>query len=168
MSGEDGAQGRVRVAMIAPGEVFGGAERQLLYLMDHLRRDRHRCVLICFHDSEMARRTRELGIPVLVLKARPLVSWSNARQIAALLRSEQIHVVHVHGYKAAAHALLARLLVSFRVMKTEHGKLEISAHGSIADLKPRMFRAIENAASRIPKIYVLAARRSTHVSRLMS
>jgi len=148
-SNEDARPGEIGVAMIAPGEVFGGAERQLLYLMSYLQRQRFRCLLICFHENEFSKRARELGVPVYVLPARPIIKWRNARKIAELLRAEDIRVIHVNGYKATAHALLARLFTDFRVVKTEHGKLEISSHLTIADLKPRLFRFVENVAARM-------------------
>lgn len=135
------------VAIIAPGEVFGGAERQLLYLMTYLKRERYRCLLICFHDNDFADRARAVGVATCVLPARPHIRWSNARKIAALLRSEGIRIVHVNGYKATAHALLARTLARFHVVKTEHGRPEVSSRFAIADLKPRLFRAVENLAA---------------------
>lgn len=149
------SDGQQKVAIIAPGEVFGGAERQLLYLMSFLRRSQQICILICFYDRDFAQRARALGVPTHVLPARPIVRWDNARKIAALLRSSDVDVVHVNGYKATAYALMVRLLTKFQVVKTEHGRLEVSPRGSISDLKPRIFRVVENIASRLLGAHVV-------------
>jgi glycosyltransferase involved in cell wall biosynthesis len=141
--------------MLAPGEIFGGAERQILLLLSHLAGGGHSAYLLCFHDRELAARARALGIPTLVLAARPALSLRNARLIGALLAREQIPVLHVHGYKAAAHALLARRHAAFSVVRTEHGGMEAQNANPLRNLKPRLFRAVENLATRLLRGHVV-------------
>jgi glycosyltransferase involved in cell wall biosynthesis len=141
--------------MLAPGEIFGGAERQILLLLSHLASHGHHAYLLCFHDRELAARARALGIPTLVLAARPALSLRNARLIGALLARERIPVLHVHGYKAAAHALLARRHAAFGVVRTEHGGMEAQHANPLRNLKPRLFRAVENFATRLLRGHVV-------------
>jgi glycosyltransferase involved in cell wall biosynthesis len=139
---------KMRVAMLAPGELFGGAERQILLLLSYLVSRRVRCYLICFHDGELAARARALGVTTEVLAASPPLSLANARRIAALIEEWKILVLHVHGYKAAAHALLARMRTRFRVVRTEHGGVEAQHANVLRNIKPRLYRFIENFATR--------------------
>jgi glycosyltransferase involved in cell wall biosynthesis len=138
---------KMRVAMLAPGELFGGAERQILLLLSYLVGRRVECYLLCFHDGELAVRARALGVPTEVLAVSRPLSLANARHIAAFIEERQIRVLHVHGYKAAAHALLARTHARFRMVRTEHGGVE--AHASVLrNFKPRLYRIVENFATR--------------------
>lgn len=154
----------VRVAMLAPGEVFGGAERQILYLLRYFKDKRLSCHLLCFYDRDLAQHARQLGIPTRVLAARPLLNWRNSAAIAKLLNEHDIGVLHVHGYKAAAHALLARVNARFRLVKTEHGRLEFPHQSFFPNLKPRLFRFVENMATRILRGHIVYVTRELQAS----
>ena len=90
------------VILVAPGEIFGGAERQIMTLIAAGKaRVRYRVCL--FHDSTLAARLREKGIEVVIL-AQGLNALGQIREIASKNRAA---VIHVHGYRASIVAALA-------------------------------------------------------------
>jgi hypothetical protein len=75
----------LRIATLAPGEIFGGAERQIMTLLRALLRRGLRSQLFTFHDAELAREARAAGIETQVLGARGLFDRESLR---LLVRSE--------------------------------------------------------------------------------
>lgn len=131
---------------VAPGEVFGGAERQILTLLQHLHDKAAKLGLVLFHDTEMAARARESGIHVEILGVKGLVDFQALNQLKNIFSSDEPGIVHVHGYRAAAYTALAKRRHKFATVKTEHGAPE--AHGALLrDWRPRLYRKIENQAS---------------------
>jgi len=116
--------------MVAPGELFAGAERQILALLTGLRADGYPVTLAVFHDRELARRARALAVEVVVLPGSGALQRPAVDAIAKLVRAKSAHVVHFHGYKAALHVALARKKAAFESVATVHGAPEFS--GSLA------------------------------------
>lgn len=114
------------VIMVAAGELFAGAERQILTLLVYLCADGSRTTLALFHDGELARRARELGVDVVVLPGSGALQTSAVDRIAELVRAKNARVVHFHGYKAALHVALARKRTAFESVVTIHGAPELS------------------------------------------
>ena len=137
-----------RIAMLAAGEIFGGAERQILLLLEFLRDQAVFCQLYVFEDRELARRSRLLGIPTHVLRGRSGFDIRMARELAARLAQARVDVVHIHSYKPAAMALVARRTHAFTAVKTEHGGSELQGAPTHVQLKLRAYRWIENFSIR--------------------
>jgi len=114
------------VVMVAVGELFAGAERQILALLAHLRADGCHTTLAVFHDHELARRARETQLDVIVLPGTGPFRRQAVRRIAELVRNTRAGVVHFHGYKSALHVAFARRLVPFESVATIHGAPEFS------------------------------------------
>jgi glycosyltransferase involved in cell wall biosynthesis len=114
------------VIMVAVGELFAGAERQILALLVHLRADGCHPTLAVFHDHELARRARAAQFDVVVLPGTGPLRMEAVERIAELVRSTRAEVVHFHGYKAALHVALARRQVWFESVATIHGAPEFS------------------------------------------
>jgi glycosyltransferase involved in cell wall biosynthesis len=137
----------LRVAVVAPGEIFGGAERQILTLMRTL--DLRGCALrlLVFHDRELAQRARSSGIATQVLGARRVLD----RESLLLLRSElgefRPDVVHLHGYRAAVYCGLVRRR-GFAAIKTVHGSLEVPSDRVLERLKLAVYRRLDGWATR--------------------
>jgi glycosyltransferase involved in cell wall biosynthesis len=112
------------VIMVAAGELFAGAERQILALLVRLRADGYRPTLAVFHDRELARHARELGLDVAVLPGTGVLQAPAIKRIAALVRSRRAPIVHFHGYKAALHVALTRRTTPFESVVTVHGAPE--------------------------------------------
>jgi glycosyltransferase involved in cell wall biosynthesis len=136
------------VLMVAAGELFAGAERQIMSLLAHLGPDSP-ATLAVFHDRELARRARAAGIDVVILPGSGPMRPVAARRIAALVREKGISVVHFHGYKAAAHVALARALVPFGSVATIHGAPELHGLMGLGRLRSRAYDACERLAIRL-------------------
>ena len=142
------------VLMVAPGELFAGAERQVLSLLAHLGADSP-ATLAVFHDRELARRARALGLDVVILPGSGPLSLAAVRRIAALVREKDISVVHFNGYKAAVHVALARLRVPFGAVATLHGAPELHGLTGAARLRSRVYDACERLAIRFTDAIVV-------------
>ena len=143
-----------RVAIIAPGEIFGGAERQILTLASTLRLTGSATKLLVFHDGELARRARSSGIATQVLGARGVLDVESLRLLRRALADFAADVVHVHGYRAAVYSsLIGRR--SFAVVKTEHGSPELPSGRVLARLKLDVYRRLESWATRRLRAHVV-------------
>jgi L-malate glycosyltransferase len=140
--------------LVAAGELFAGAERQILALLAHLGSD---CpaTLAVFHDRELARRARALGLDVVILPGDGPLRVAAARRIAALVREKDIGVVHFHGYKAAVHTALARLFVPFGSVATIHGAPELQGLSRMSRLRSRAYDVSERLAIRLTSALVV-------------
>ena len=136
------------VLVVAPGELFAGAERQILSLLAYLGPDSP-ATLAVFHDRELARRARAMGLEVVVLPGSGPLSLAAARRIAALVRAKGISVVHFNGYKAAVHVALARVLVPFGAVATIHGAPELHGLSGVARQRARAYDICERLAIRL-------------------
>jgi glycosyltransferase involved in cell wall biosynthesis len=137
------------VTVVTAGDIFGGAERQILNLLGFLLERGQACALIVFHDRDLARRARELGVPTSVVGEGGRFELRAVRELVIKLRETSTDVVHIHGYKAAVHVAAARLFVPFRAVKTEHGSLELRGGSMRALLKVRAYRTVENLCVRL-------------------
>ena len=142
------------VLVVAPGELFAGAERQILALLAHLGSD---CpvTLAVFHDRELATRARALGLDVVILPGRGPLRLAAARRIAALVREKGVSVVHFNGYKAAVHVALARMLVPFGSVATIHGAPELQGLSRSGRLRSRTYDVCERLSIRLMSTIVV-------------
>lgn len=138
-----------RIAICAVGELFGGVERHVLGLMSGLAVRGVRTLLVLFHDSELAAQARVQGVEPVILSDRNRSVLATSRQLARLFKQREIHVVHVHGYKATVFCAVARNWFSFRMVKTEHGLPEETVAGAMHSLRNRLYYLLESAATRI-------------------
>ncbi|MBC8424200.1 glycosyltransferase family 4 protein [bacterium] len=137
-----------QVVMLAPGEVFGGVETQLLGLCESLRgRGGPAPVIALFHDRELAARAREVGLDVVVIRARHRYDPAAARDLCGLVDRAGADVLHVHGYRAAVTAAVAGSRLGVPVVKTEHGLPEPGG-GPLVRLKTALNRRLDGWATR--------------------
>ncbi|MDD5720033.1 MAG: glycosyltransferase [Candidatus Krumholzibacteria bacterium] len=134
------------VAIVAVGELFGGAERHILGLGAFLRECGRSPRVILFHDRELASCCRRDGLPVHVLPTRSAWDLAGPRRLGELLARHDVQLVHVHGYKAAVNAALAP--GRFAVAATVHGQGEPTWRNPRAFGKDRLYRALEVWACR--------------------
>jgi glycosyltransferase involved in cell wall biosynthesis len=143
-----------RIAIVAPGEIFGGAERQILTLMRALQLRGSAIKLLVFHDGELARRARSARIATRVLGARVLLDFASLRELRSALAEFEPDVVHLHGYRAAVYCgLVGRR--NFATVKTEHGSLEVPSERLLERLKLGFYRRLEMWATRRLRAYVV-------------
>jgi L-malate glycosyltransferase len=135
-----------RVAIIAVGELFGGAERHILGLGAFLREQDLDPQVILFHDRELAARCREDGLPVHVLHTRGAFDRTGPERLSELFDRLDIGLVHVHGYKAAVNTALTKRRLA--TCATLHGQGEPSWRQGFPFVKDRCYRALEVWACR--------------------
>lgn len=147
-----GAPGSVLV--IAAGELFAGAERQILALLAHLGSD-CKPTLAVFHDRELASRARKLGLDVVILPGNGPLRLAAVWRIAALVREKGLRVVHFNGYKAAVHTALARLFVRFGAVATIHGAPELHGLSGLSRWRSRAYDFCERLTIRRTRAIVV-------------
>jgi L-malate glycosyltransferase len=138
-----------RLAMVAAGEFFGGAERQILTLLAALRCQNIKADLLLLHDRELAAQARELGTHTHILGTGKRFDIGALSALSRTLRAGGYDVVHAHGYKAAVMAALARSRANFALLKTEHGRVETGVGSARDRLVASTYRKLENALSRM-------------------
>ena len=134
------------VAIIAVGELFGGAERHILGLGAFLRRRSLAPHIILFHDRELAEQCREDQLPVHILRTSGACDRTGPRRLGQLIDDLGIKLVHVHGYKAAVNAALTPQRLA--MCATLHGQGEPGWRQGLACLKDRAYRSLEVWACR--------------------
>lgn len=142
------------VLVVAAGELFAGAERQILALLAHLGPG-SQATLAVFHDRELANRARKLGVDVVILPGQGPLRPAAARRIAAVVREKGVSVVHFNGYKAAVHVALARLSVPFGAVATIHGAPELHGLTGLSRLRSRAYDFCERLAIRFTRAIVV-------------
>jgi glycosyltransferase involved in cell wall biosynthesis len=103
--------------------IVGGAQVLAAELARQLR-DSYRFLFICLDDlGTLGRELREEGFPVEVLGRRPGQDWRCARRLAAIVRREQVDLLHAHQYTPFFYSTVSRLLGSRPpIFFTEHGR----------------------------------------------
>ncbi len=134
------------VAIIATGELFGGAERHILGLADFLRRRDLDPRILLFSAGELADRCRDENLPVDVLQLSSAYDLAGPRRLGAWMAQHGLRVAHVHGYKATVNAALAP--GRFGMVATLHGQGEPTWRKPTAYLKDRIYRTLEVLACR--------------------
>lgn len=135
------------VAICTVGELFGGVERHVLGLLQGFRAAGIAAQLILFHDAELSAQAAKQGDVPAILPEGNIDFLATVRRLADLLRSKEIRLVHVHGYKAGVFCALARLIYRFSIVKTEHGLPEPLRGNQIRGIRDRAYRAIDILAT---------------------
>lgn len=131
-----GERSGLKLAICAPGELFGGVERQVLDLVSFWRRAEGADPLVMlFHDGELARQLRTLGVDPVLLSGRHRYDPALVSVVASALDAAGCDVVHAHGYKATIICGLVVRGSRRRLLKTEHGLPEWNARRPIALVK---------------------------------
>jgi L-malate glycosyltransferase len=133
---DPGDRSGLKLAICAPGEMFGGVERQVLDLVSFWRRAEGADPLVMlFHDGELARQLRTRGVEPVLLRGRHRYDPALVGAVASALDAAGCDVVHAHGYKAAIVCGLAVKGSRRPLLKTEHGLPEWNARRPGALLK---------------------------------
>lgn len=138
-------EGPMRVLEFVSNFLFGGTERQLVYLMRGMDRSRFRLSLACFQRKGvfLADVERE-DLPLREYPIRRLYGYRTVRRqlrLAQDLRRDGIDIVHAHGYYANGFAVPAARLARAPVVLA-----------SIRDTRENMppaCRRFENAVCRL-------------------
>lgn len=116
----------IRVCHIAHGDLWAGAEVQLIALLEQLVRDsRLELSAILLNDGRLAGEIKKLGIPVTVLSEEQHNSFSLLLNIIAILRRQRPDLLHTHKYKDNILGAAAAAFLGIRnVVRVVHGMTE--------------------------------------------
>jgi L-malate glycosyltransferase len=142
----------MHVVIVANGEVFGGAERQILTLATGLR-DNHGVTLITLCEGELAAKARAAGLSTVSLGTQSALDLTALRKLRDELSRDPQALIHIHGYRAAVYCWLALRGQRRRVVKTEHGAPELPRAGFLSRTKYRGFMFADRIATRALKAY---------------
>jgi len=91
--------GIMNVLHLISGNETGGGMVHVLSLLNILKEEIN-TTLGVFHDEEMAKRARNLGINVHVFKQKSRLDLSITKQIKNYIDDNDIHILHTHGARA--------------------------------------------------------------------
>ena len=103
--------GRIRVLEFVPNFLFGGTERQFVYLVRGIDRSRFDLSLACFERKGVFLPDIEgAGVPLREYRIRRLYGYNTMRRqwrLARDVRRDGIDIVHAHGFYANGFAVPA-------------------------------------------------------------
>ncbi len=135
----------IRVALCAPGEIWGGVEQFVDSLSRYLIGIGVQVVVIVLFDGPLKLKLEAAGVPVYVVRSRRY-DLRVVSEIVSVLRQQKVDILHTHGYKATIVGALAAYWAGARLIRTEHGRLEPGVGG--AHLRLRINNAMEALVSR--------------------
>lgn len=138
----------MKVAMVATGELFGGAERQIVTLSDALRALDCEVSAFVGYDRILAAKLRDSGVPTTVIPLEGREKLNFGALLEQELDSRQIRCAHVHNYQPAILMGSIGRPKGVGVVKTEHGMPELAGRHFVETLKLRAYRALEIRALR--------------------
>lgn len=156
---------KVRLALVSVGELFGGVETHLLGMCTWAQRQGHEPLLILYHDRELARQARRLGVVPIILAQAGRFDLTNPRRLAKILADKRITVVHAHGYRAMVNVALARWFYRFGVVRTVHGLSESRGFLSRGAMKERIYLLLERVASKFSHAHTCYVTRDLQTDR---
>ena len=133
----------MKLAICSVGELFGGVERHILGMCTWLKREGHEFVLILFHDRELARPTRRIGVEPVILETRGSFDLGGPGKLARILEEHGVDVVHAHGYRAVVNCALAKRKHKFSMIRTVHGLVESAGWWSCKGFKGNFYTWLE-------------------------
>ncbi|NCP63919.1 MAG: glycosyltransferase family 4 protein [Paraglaciecola sp.] len=125
---------------------FYGAERWILALAKHLPAD-VRCDLAVTQENdretlEIVKHYQQLGLTTHELPMAGRFDWRVVNKLVTLIKSQNIHLIHTHGYKSDILGVLAARKAGIPCIVTPHG------FENSSDLKLRLFIWLGNQAMR--------------------
>jgi len=137
-----------RLGMLAPGEVFGGAERQLLTLSRFLVEQGHAVEAFLTYDRLLASELRASGVNTHIVPLNRRLDLSYTKRLEDMVMSRGIECLHIHGYQMAFFAARSARLRDLPVVKTEHGLPETHDLPFAPRLKLSGYRTLEQWAAK--------------------
>ena len=117
----------LRVLHVALSLHPGGTERLVIDVVQASRARGIEPVVCCLDDAgAWATEVERLGVPVIPLGRKPGFRLALCRDIARIVSTHTIGVIHCHHYSPFVYAQLAALKSGTPVVFTEHGRLSDS------------------------------------------
>ncbi|MGC3976659.1 MAG: glycosyltransferase [Nitrospira sp.] len=117
---------RVKVCHVAMGDLWAGAEVQLVALLTYLvRLEKLDCSVVLFNEGRLAVELRKLTLPVTVISEKHHNPLTVAYHLAKIFRTVRPDIVHTHKYKDSILATMAARCVGVpHVIRVVHGMPE--------------------------------------------
>ncbi|MDX9875400.1 MAG: glycosyltransferase family 4 protein [Spongiibacteraceae bacterium] len=131
----------VRVTQVASGDLWAGAEKQLLVLAKALRRQGVEVSAVILNPGPLADRLQAEGFTLQVLDENRQGSIEIFRELRTFLRTMRPDVVHTHRVKENILAGLAAASLGIRSIRTQHGAQEHPA--SLFDVRRQVMRTAD-------------------------
>ena len=105
---------------------FYGAERWVLALAKHIDPTKIRCDLAVTMEPgqaplELVNEYKKLDLPCHIVDMKSKFDLSAVTKMAALIKQQNIHIVHTHGYKSDIIGVLAARKAGIPCVVTPHG-----------------------------------------------
>ena len=105
---------------------FYGAERWVLALAKHIDPTKIRCDLAVTMEPgqaplELVNEYKKLDLPCHIVDIKSKFDLSAVTKMAALIKQQNIHIVHTHGYKSDIIGVLAARKAGIPCVVTPHG-----------------------------------------------
>lgn len=125
MPSADLAAQPIRVLHVTHNMSIGGAEVVIKQLVSSIDTDRFEHQIVCIDGivGELGQTLADTGLKVHGLNREPGLDFSLIRQLRALIKREQISVLHCHQYTPFTYGALASIALGINVVFTEHGRL---------------------------------------------
>lgn len=115
------ASRKIRILQAIRQGQIGGGESHVLSLVAALDKDRFDPVVLSFTDGPMIDRLRQMNVPSHVISSAKPFDPACVSKVNALLRKEEIDIVHAHGTRAASNLFLPARLGGLPMVYTIHG-----------------------------------------------
>lgn len=112
---------KIKVLQAIRQGLVGGGESHVLSLVNSLDKDRFEPVVLSFTDGPMITRLQEMGIRHYVIPSLKAFDVSCWKKVKALIRDEEIDIVHAHGSRAASNLFIPTKLSGRPLLYTIHG-----------------------------------------------
>jgi|SRR5690242_4993961 len=130
-----GATTKIKVLEAIYQGNIGGGESHVLDLIGELDRSGFEPVVLSFTKGQMMEKIREKGVKNYVLPSTASFDIKKWWKVRALIKNEEIDLIHVHGTKAALNLLWAAKSLRVPLIYTVHGW---SFHDDQSPVKKRL------------------------------
>lgn len=140
---------RVKVCHVAMGDLWAGAEVQLLALMTYLvRSDEFEWSVILFNEGRLAEELRKLPLSVSVIPEANHTPIAIAKRLAKTFRHIRPDIVHTHKYKdSILGAAVARYVGVPHTVRVVHGMPE--PFSGLRNLRMLFYTMLDRFVSRL-------------------
>ena len=121
------------LAELSGSAAYGGGERYLELLFDHLDRARYRALLICPEPGPFVGRMKERGVETHLVHLAPLFNPIALWRLTRLLARERVTILQTHGARANFYGRIAGRLAAVPVIIS-------TVHNSLKDYEVRPLR----------------------------
>ena len=114
-------QGKIKILHAMRQGQIGGGEGHVYEMVSSLNRNEFEPIVLSFTDGPVIDKLREKKIPVYVVNTLQPFHFSTFNNVQAIIRSEDIDIVHAHGTRALSNTLFTSKSMGLPVIYTVYG-----------------------------------------------